>query len=289
MCFLDSFIKMINIEGFVENLKQGNNNLQLDARRLFYHKSIDALIKDKQASILVCGGGQVDKEIFIGLGFVNVTISNLDIRMQGNEYTPYNWSFNNFESLSFADEFFDYVVVHEAIHHVTSPHRALTEMYRVAKKGVLGIESNDSLTMRFIEISGFTQTYEHAAVYYHDGKFGGVNNTEIPNYIYRWTERELEKTINSYAPEFKHEFIYKYGNAFPCTPELEKKGKIKKYFLKFASPIFRLFVTIFPKQQNLYCFFIKKPKIDSLWPWLVVDKITKQIVFNKEWARKKYR
>ena len=266
-----------------------NKKLQLNARKWFYYESIDTFIKDKDVSILICGGGPIDKEIFEKLGFQNVTISNLDTRMIENEYAPYDWKFENAEALSFKAKSFDYVIIHEAIHHVSSPHRVITEMYRVAKKGILGIESRDSLTMRFLEKFKFTQTYEHAAVYHHDGKFGGVNNTGIPNYIYRWTERELEKTISSYAPEFKHDFFYKYGCAFPCTLELENKGTLKKYLLKFFRPSFTVFTILFPKQQNLFCFFIKKPDINSLWPWLIIDRKNNQLLFNKEWSEKKYK
>ena len=94
---------------------------------------------------------------------------------------------------------------------------------RVCKYGVLAFESRDSLLMNLFERLNLTQTYEHAAVYHNDCKYGGINNTQIPNYIYRWTEREIEKTINTYSPCYDHEFQYKYGAAFPCTAALEKQ------------------------------------------------------------------
>lgn len=262
----------------------------MNERETFYYDGVRDLIKDKNASILVCGGGILDKTVLEKLGFHDVTITNLDTRMKGDEYAPFKWKYENAECLSFNAESYDYVVIHAAIHHGSSPHRVLTEMYRVARKGVLALEARDSVIMRFMEKYGITQTYEHAAVYYNDCNFGGINNTEIPNYIYRWTEREIEKTIQSYAPYCKHKYIYKYGSAFPCTPELENKGQLKKTLLKFVRPFFDVLVKLFPKQQNLFAFYVEKPAIpNSLFPWLVFDEKEKRITFNKEWGDRKYK
>lgn len=262
----------------------------MNEREAFYLNGILNLTEDKNAKILVCGGSTLDKDIFEMSGFHDVTISNLDDRMKGNEYAPFCWKYENAESLSFDADSFDYVVIHAAIHHAYSPHKVLTEMYRVAKKGILAFESRDSAILRFFEKSGVTQAYEHAAVYYNDCKYGGVNNTDIPNYIYRWTEREIEKTIQSYAPYCKHTFVYKYGTAFPSSPGLENKGRFKMNVLKFMRPFFSMFVKFFPKQQNLFAFYIEKHTInDSLFPWLRFDDKENKMIFNKEWGNEKYK
>jgi SAM-dependent methyltransferase len=257
----------------------------MEERGDFYKKVVDELIPSKIDSVLVCGAGSLDKDVFENLGFENVTISNLDLRAKSEDFIPFKWSFQNAESLSFDDGSFDYVVIHAAIHHASVPHKVLTEMYRVAKKGVLAFESRDSLLMRFLEKFQLTQIYEHAAVYYNDCKYGGMNNTEIPNFVYRWTEREVEKTIQTYAPYYKHRIKYRYGSAFPCTPELEAKGKLKGNFLKFMQPFYWLFSKIFKKQQNLFAFFIEKSQaLDVLFPWLTYNKKNGAIVFNVEWG-----
>lgn len=49
----------------------------MDDIEAFYIKVVHDLIKDKNASILVCGGNSVDKNVFINLGFLNVIISNI--------------------------------------------------------------------------------------------------------------------------------------------------------------------------------------------------------------------
>jgi SAM-dependent methyltransferase len=264
--------------------------LTMNERETFYLNCVCDIIKDKNSSILVCGGGPLDKNIFEKLGFHDVTISNIDSRMKEHDYDPFKWKYENAESLSFNAELFDFVVIHATIHHASSPHKVLTEMYRVARKGILAFESRDSVIIRLFEKFGFTQTYEHAAVFYSDCKYGGMNNTEIPNYIYRWTEREIEKTIQSYAPYFKHKFVYNYGTAFPCTPELENNAKLKVTLLKSMRLFFYVFVKLFPKQQNLFSFYVEKPIIlNSLFPWLIFDDKSGKITFNKEWGNQKYK
>jgi ubiquinone/menaquinone biosynthesis C-methylase UbiE len=210
--------------------------------------------------------------------------------MSENSFSPFLWKYENAESLSTSDNSFDYAVIHAAIHHASTPHSVLTEMYRVAKIATISFESRDSMIMKIFEKLKITQSYEHAAVFYNDCSYGGVNNTEIPNYVYRWTEREIEKCIKSFAPYCNHNFVYKYGTAFPETPKLEKNGAVKFLILKLSKPFYNFFTTLFPKQQNLFAFKIVKPRIpEDLKPWLSYDKEQNNIKFNALWANQKYK
>jgi SAM-dependent methyltransferase len=261
----------------------------MNDRGRFYLSVVSEMIEEETASILVCGGGILDKTVFLSAGFTNVTISNLDDRINGDKYLPYNYKYENAEHLSFENEAFDFVVTHAVIHHASSPHKVLTEMYRVAKKGVLAFEARDSFIIHILQKLNITPHYEHVAVYGNDCKYGGVNNTAIPNYIYRWTEREIEKTIKSFAPHVKHSFVFRYSTAFPCCPALEKKSKLKILFLNSMRPFFWIFTKCFPKQQNLFAFFIPKPLLPNmLHPWLKYDTAL-NVIFDKEWGDRKYR
>ncbi|GHT89148.1 hypothetical protein FACS1894137_17960 [Spirochaetia bacterium] len=263
-------------------------NILKDRRTKFYLNCVNDIIKDKTQKILICGGGGVDKTVFEVLGFKHVTISNLDTRMNENEYLPFNWKFENAESLSFENESFDFVVIHAAVHHASSPHKVLTEMYRVAKIGILVFESRDSLIMRILTKLNFLETYE-TSIYINDYKYGGVNNTEIPNFIYRWTEREIEKTIQSYSPYCKSKYIYRYGTAFPCIPEFQRRRSFKYYFLEIIRPVSFIFFKLFPKQQNQFFFYVEKPNIKkSLFPWFAVDE-NNEIIPNRKWIEKNYK
>ena len=162
-------------------------------------------------------------------------------------------------------------------------------MYRVAKKGVLVIEGNDSLIMRLACKIKFSEEFEVSSVK-KDKEKGGILDTGIPNYVYRWTEREIEKTIQSYDPICKHTYLYDYATAYPCTPQLELKNGLKVLVLSLLKPFYIIFSRVFYKQQNQFAFFVKKASNESeLFPWLYSDRETNCIKFNKEWANKKYR
>lgn len=256
--------------------------LSRSPRGTFYQKTIGDWIPDRSSSILVVAGGGTDRAVLSALGFTNVTISNVDTRIKGTEFAPFAWRFEDGSALTVDDESYDYAIIHAGLHHMTSPHKALTEMYRVARKGVAIFEARDSLTMRLLERFGFTQSYEHSAVY-EQGSFGGVENTEIPNYIYRWTERELEKTIASYAPAYNHKFRYSYGATALSTP----LSLPKRILVAIATPMYRLFSALFPRQGNLFAAFIEKPvRSESLQPWL--QQSGSGLTFNREWGVRQY-
>lgn len=246
----------------------------------FYRKVLGEIIREKTAKILVCGGDITDKAVFADLGYQNVIISGMDKREY--DYTPYVWVEENVESLSFPDDSFDYSVIHAAIHHTHLPHKVLTELYRVSKKGLLAFEGRDSLLIRIATRFGLTQEYEVAGNY--PGM--GVNGTDIPNFIYRWSEREIKKTIKSFSPFFKHRFIFKYGTAYPHGPDL---SRLKKILLRLMRPFFYIIIVVFPKQQNQFAFFVEKPQIPhALLPWLIYNEEKQKIEPDNVWINQYY-
>jgi hypothetical protein len=126
-------------------------------------------------------------------------------------------------------------------------------MYRVAKNGVLIIESNDSLLMRLACKLNFAEEFEVSSIS-SDNKTGGLLDTGIPNYVYRWTEREFVKTIKSYDPKNINYIKFTYDNDLTNI-------KSSKLFLKLLTPLIRLFFFIFKKQQNCISIFIDLTKV----------------------------
>ena len=59
------------------------------------------------------------------MNFKAVTISNIDERMTDKDFAPFNWKFENVQSLSFDEASFDFVFVSDGLHHCYSPHAAL--------------------------------------------------------------------------------------------------------------------------------------------------------------------
>ena len=240
-------------------------------RLAFYRQTIARWIPDRQATILVVGGGSNDREVFESLGFTHVTLTNVDSlveRTAGNEAAL---GAADAEELPFADESFDYTVVHAVLHHCKSPHRALLELYRVASKAAIFFESRDSLTMRLVERVGLGNNYELSAVAANGGRAGGLRDTAVPNYVYRWTEREVEKTIASYAPHVTHTFAYAHGFGAPCQTNAPAGARI--YLKRTLLLGYRMFVTLFPSQRNLFACRIDKPAIpQDLQPWMRLQR-----------------
>jgi hypothetical protein len=89
-----------------------------------------------------------------------------------------------------------------------------------------------------------SEVYEYSAVKNDDG--GGVDNTNVPNFVYRWTEREVLKLINFYRPLNKYKIYFDYDYDF-------------KFLDNFLINSFMwIFFHIFINQKNLMSIYIKK-------------------------------
>ena len=209
-------------------------------REIFYQQQLSKFILNKDAKILVIGAGPLDRNVFKKLSYKNVTFSNIENTVESNLSF-----FANMHNLQLEDNEFDYCVAHACIHHSSKPHSAILELYRVSKKGSLIIESRDSVLSQIACKLNFSEEYELSAVK-KNITYGGVDNSNIPNYVYRWTEREISKLIKSYKPENKHKITFNYGHNIKFT---------NSFFVKI---IFYIFFFFFKRQQNLFSIFIDK-------------------------------
>lgn len=105
------------------------------------------------------------------------------------------------EKMPLADGSYDLVLAHAVLHHCRSPHAALLEMLRVSRRNVIFLEPNDSLLMRALVRFRLSFPYELPAVVACGFESGGVRNTCIPNYIYRWDRRDMQKATASFLAE----------------------------------------------------------------------------------------
>lgn len=254
----------------------------------FVKSVLNDLITKKELSqqhrILTVCASDAEKEIFQSFGFKNVIISNLDTRLQGDEFTPYDWAFQDAQNLTFKDNEFDYAFVSDGLHHCSSPHRALLEMYRVAKKGVIVFEARDSFLMRMANRLNLCPEFELEAVVDNQFIHGGVNNTGIPNYIYRWTEREFEKTIQTNNPIGAHQFFYFYSLNLPDDRVSMSNQKLLRFAIAAAKPFVWLFTFFFKGQCNSFSMVVLKPNNNTdLWPWLEKDQ--GNLEFNRQYAQ----
>jgi ubiquinone/menaquinone biosynthesis C-methylase UbiE len=221
----------------------------------FYTRTLRTLLRkgliNPDDQVLVCCGGPFDIQTLNALGFRNVTISNLDTRRSDTQ--PYAWSYQDVEQLSFADAAFDWVLVHDGLHHCGSPHKGLVEMYRVARKGCLVIEARDSLIMRVAAALGLTPWYEVEAVTTNGWIAGGLRNGPVPNFIYRWTEREVRKTLESAYPHEVNDVQFFYGMR-DLSYRIDRVSWPRRLVTQALYSAAWLFQRIFPRQCNSFGF-----------------------------------
>lgn len=255
----------------------------------FVRSVFQKLLRDQEIqltnSLLAVCAGLEERRLFLELGFAHVTISNVDSRLEAADYFPYQWKYQDAENLTFVDEQFDFVFVSDGLHHCASPHRALLEMYRVARYGIIVFEARDSLLIRLASRLGFSAEYELEAVAANDCAYGGLRNTDIPNYVYRWTERELQKTIQAYHPIGRHRFRFFHGLSLP-TERLSMGNNRLKWFLSLLiGPAVRLLTAVFSRQCNLLAMFVRKPRPEDLWPWITIEsghpQTRKEVLSNR--------
>jgi SAM-dependent methyltransferase len=169
---------------------------------LVLRQHVERLGIDVGASVLVVGGMPEDAEVLRRCGFHRITLSNIE-GTTGGDGQPGEFPIEavDAEDIRLSDNSYDMVVVHEVIHHCRSPHRALCEMLRVAKRYVVMMEPNDSTFMRLLGRLGFSFPYELFAVVDNDYVCGGVRNSQIPNFIHRWNRHDVFKTASSFLAE----------------------------------------------------------------------------------------
>jgi SAM-dependent methyltransferase len=149
-------------------------------------------------SFLVVGSGAFDEAVMAALG-LNATATNINAAPE-EAATDAGRLLQDARHLLYPDNAFDCVITHATLHHVDRPHQAVCEMYRVARKTAIFCEAQDSLLMRLAVRLGLVVDYEMNAIRDTSGQGGGVNYTPVPNYVYRWTRREIEKLVRSLDP-----------------------------------------------------------------------------------------
>ncbi|MFN0128171.1 MAG: class I SAM-dependent methyltransferase [Verrucomicrobiales bacterium] len=260
----------------------------------FYSNVLKRLLDRRVLSlddrILVVCGGPFDKEVLQSMGFRDVTITNLDERQKvdgGAEFAPYRWDFQDLESLSYADESYDVVLVHSGLHHLSCPQRGLNEMYRVARRAVIGFEPHRNLYTTLGVKLGAGQAYEDAAVYYNDCRWGGVANTEIPNYVVRFNRGDIERTVQIYNPIAHHKIDFFYATRIPCRLQGLARQRLVGRAVSALTGVLAALGRL-PFLANNLAFCIHKPRLpDDLFPWLMLKD--GRVTCHREWLEKKYR
>jgi SAM-dependent methyltransferase len=259
--------------------------------RDFYSEIVGELtaagVLDPAMRVLVVCGGRRDRDVLLELGFRDVTISNIGPAPAARDHEPYAWIAQDAERLEHPDGAFDLCLVHSGLHHCRSPHRALLEMYRVASRAVLLFEPYDNLLTRVGVRLNIGQEYEHAGVHCNHGHAGGVGNSSVPNYVYRFTEREIAKAISSHAPHARHELRFFHRMRIPWTQLRRRRNRAFYHAVRAARPALKLVEVCLPKQSNNFAALVLKPDLPAgLQPWLRAEG--DEIRLDDRWLASRY-
>jgi ubiquinone/menaquinone biosynthesis C-methylase UbiE len=247
----------------------------------------EGVMTPEMSVLVVCAGGH-DHRTLLKAGFRNATLTNLETRFDITDPGPHRLAHGDVENLEFPDGAFDFVIAHNGLHHCASPHRGLLEMHRVSKRGLLVFEPRDSLLSRLGTRLGLGQEYETAAVALSaDGAHGGWRNGPVPNYVYRWSEREIEKTIRSATPWIECAFRYFYALR-PPSGAAARRNPAVRLGLRIAVPVAKLLSLFAPKQTNCFAFLVTKPEPGcGSMPWIRFEG--KVPLMDPDWAKRTYR
>lgn len=153
-------------------------------------------------SVLVQFAGTFDEAVCAEVGLTNCTFVNIAPDSPSSEIGGGEQATIDAHDMPYESASFDHVIGHSGLHHCSRPHEALYEMYRIARKTVLFVENQDSVMMRLATRAGVVGWHELPAVIAGDYASGGVDGTGVPNFVYRWTRRELVKAVASYDPAY---------------------------------------------------------------------------------------
>jgi len=251
---------------------------------------------DLNSAVLVIGGTQEDAEVLLQSGFRQITLSNIEGTIdQSGTTIDHPVIAVDAENSCLADCSFDIVFVHEALHHCRSAHRALCEMLRIAKRQVILMEPNDSAVMRLLARMGFSFPFEIAAVVDNDYVRGGVRNSQVPNFIYRWNRREVHKASSAFLAECIFRlYAYPYWdfNVDEKNLAYRKQTRIStitsiigaKKFLQLLHVAQVVLNRVSPLRRQGNKFFCAIEKTSELQPWLIREQ-DGAISFNRDFQR----
>ena len=136
--------------------------------------------------------------------------------------------------------------------------------------------------MRALTWAGFSFPFEIFSVVYHEYQAGGVRDSCVPNFIYRWSADEVRKTVSSYLAEYLflvHAYPYWDFNVDEKELSIRKETRIHaitsimgaKNFLVVLRALQIVLNSIPTLRHQGNKFFCCVEKTGELRPWLTAE------------------
>lgn len=171
-----------------------------------FQKALEVLpfpIKDLSVLDICCGSGMMSEYYakkgakISGIDLSPETVERASIRSKRYSFQA---EFKTADStdLPFPDNSFDIVSVHDGLHHLDNPKKAVKEMVRAAKKGIIIIEPAKALLTELSILLGASLRYEGT------------------DFVYRFKKNELTSWLKEFG--IKKVFIKRYVMYYPHQP-----------------------------------------------------------------------
>lgn len=152
---------------------------------------------------LCCGSGMVSEyytnqgALVTGIDFSEEAIGRANQRKEKYKFQA-EFKMGDAQNLSFSDNSFDIVSVHDGLHHLKDPAKAVREMARVSRKGIIIIEPAKCFITEIAILLGISLRYEG------------------PDFVYRLEEKETRRWLEGVG--FKKVFVKRYIMYYPHEP-----------------------------------------------------------------------
>ena len=190
---------------FEINRPHGESRLYRYLMDFKFNRVMKLLGRSVQGSnvLVICCGSGMDAEYVVrrGAGVVAMDISGGCLgraRIRAYRYgVDYVLVRGDAENLPFRDGSFDYAFVHDGLHHLPEPERAIAEMARVARRGIMITEPADANMTKLLIRSRLMKPYEEAG-----------------NYVLRFHPQRLESLCRSLGFDriASSRYLAKYGH-----------------------------------------------------------------------------
>ena len=151
----------------------------------------------------ICCGSGMDAEYLVRAGAKVIALDISDgcldrARIRADRYgLSYHLVRGDAENLPFANGSFDYGFVHDGLHHLPQPDRAIAELTRIARRGIIVTEPADAAITKLLIRVGIMQPYEEAG-----------------NFVIRFRSDRLESLCRSlgFSRIKSARYLVKYGH-----------------------------------------------------------------------------
>ncbi len=166
-------------------------------------KSLTFSIKDLSLLDICCGSGMISeyyakKEAKVsGIDIYPAAIERASIRSKRYKFQA-EFRIADATNLPYSAKSFDIVSVHDGLHHLDNPKKAVNEMVRLAKKGIVIIEPAKALITELFILLGASFRYEGS------------------DFVYRFKKDELTSWLKKFG--IKKVLIKRYIMYYPHKP-----------------------------------------------------------------------